>query len=79
MGKTTKPRQQNVLSSIKDLKGKVYDEYSVKTIGVFGSVARNEETEQSDIDLLVGFSRPGYAKSKFDVSSLLRTFIRSFS
>ncbi|MDD4485015.1 MAG: nucleotidyltransferase family protein [Methanoregula sp.] len=53
-----KPSQQNVLSSLKDLKGKVSDEYSVKTIGVFGSVARNEETEQSDIDLLVEFSRP---------------------
>lgn len=53
-----KPRQQNVLSSLKDLKEKVSDEYSVKTIGVFGSVARNEETEQSDIDLLVEFSRP---------------------
>jgi len=53
-----KPSRQNVLSSLKDLKGKVSDEYSVKTIGVFGSVARNEETEQSDIDLLVEFSRP---------------------
>lgn len=53
-----KPSQQNVLSSLKDLKGKVSYEYSVKTIGVFGSVARNEETEQSDIDLLVEFSRP---------------------
>ncbi len=30
----------------------------VKTIGVFGSVARDEQTFQSDIDLLVEFSRP---------------------
>ena len=33
-------------------------EYSVKTIGVFGSVARNEQTGESDIDLLVEFSKP---------------------
>ncbi len=33
-------------------------EYSVKTIGVFGSVARDEQTGQSDIDLLVEFSKP---------------------
>ena len=33
-------------------------EYSVKKIGLFGSVARNEQTRQSDIDLLVEFSKP---------------------
>ena len=50
--------RQDVLTSLKKLKGEVAREYSVKTIGVFGSVARSEETEQSDIDLLVEFSQP---------------------
>jgi uncharacterized protein len=50
--------RQDILSSLKKLKGEVTREYSVKTIGVFGSVARSEETEQSDIDLLVEFSKP---------------------
>ncbi|MGA9086568.1 MAG: nucleotidyltransferase family protein [Methanoregula sp.] len=50
--------RQDILSSLKKLKGEVSREYSVKTIGVFGSVARSEETEESDIDLLVEFSRP---------------------
>jgi hypothetical protein len=50
--------RQDILLSLKKLKGEVSREYSVKTIGVFGSVARSEETEQSDIDLLVEFSRP---------------------
>jgi predicted nucleotidyltransferase len=50
--------RQDILSSLKKLKGEVEKEYSVKTIGVFGSVARNEETGQSDIDLLVEFSKP---------------------
>jgi predicted nucleotidyltransferase len=49
---------QDILSSLKNLKGEVAREYSVKTIGVFGSVARSEETEQSDVDLLVEFSKP---------------------
>jgi len=30
----------------------------VATISLFGSMARNEATEASDIDLLVSFSRP---------------------
>jgi predicted nucleotidyltransferase len=50
--------RQDILSSLKNLKGEVAREYFVKTIGVFGSVARSEETEQSDLDLLVEFSKP---------------------
>jgi len=50
--------RQDILSSLKKLKGDVAREYSVKTIGVFGSVARDELTGTSDIDLLVEFSKP---------------------
>jgi hypothetical protein len=50
--------RQDILSSLKKIKGEVGKEYSVKTIGIFGSVARDEQTDQSDIDLLVEFSKP---------------------
>jgi len=53
-----KATRQDILASLKKLKGEVAREYSVKTIGVFGSVARNELTGKSDIDLLVEFSKP---------------------
>lgn len=53
-----KSTRQDILSSLKKLKEEVAKEYSVKTIGVFGSVARNEQTGKSDIDLLVEFSKP---------------------
>ena len=33
-------------------------EYGVKRMGVFGSFARGEQTVESDIDILVEFSRP---------------------
>lgn len=32
--------------------------YHVKSMYLFGSVARNEDTEQSDIDILVDFDGP---------------------
>lgn len=32
--------------------------YGVKRIGIFGSVARNEASELSDIDVLVEFEKP---------------------
>jgi uncharacterized protein len=53
-----KSTRQEILSSLKTLKGDIAREYSVKTLGVFGSVARDEQTEGSDVDLLVEFSRP---------------------
>ena len=53
-----KSTRQDILSSLKKIKREVEQEYSVKTIGVFGSVARDEQTGKSDIDLLVEFSKP---------------------
>lgn len=50
--------RQDILSSLKKLKKDVARDYSVKTIGVFGSIARDEQTGSSDIDLLVEFSKP---------------------
>jgi len=50
--------RQDILSTLQKLKKEVENDYSVKTIGLFGSFARNEETGQSDIDLLVEFSQP---------------------
>ena len=41
-----KSSRQNILASLKNLKKEVAKEYSVKTIGVFGSVARDEQTGQ---------------------------------
>ncbi len=34
------------------------DQFAVKSLAVFGSVARGEAKETSDIDLLVEFNRP---------------------
>jgi hypothetical protein len=53
-----KSSRQDILASLEKLKREVAKEYYVKTIGVFGSVARDEQTGQSDIDLLVEFSKP---------------------
>lgn len=50
------------VDKIKDIlsrkKAYLNNNYYVKDIGIFGSVAKKQETETSDIDLLVEFSRP---------------------
>jgi hypothetical protein len=48
----------DIISSLQNLKGDLSQRFAVKEIGIFGSVAREEQTERSDIDLLVEFSKP---------------------
>lgn len=43
---------------IKKHKPILYEKYKVKSIGIFGSYARNQETDKSDIDILVSFLEP---------------------
>jgi uncharacterized protein len=39
-------------------KGEFKEKYGVKTIGIFGSYLRKEQTQTSDIDVLVEFEKP---------------------
>lgn len=49
---------KKVLATLQHLKGEFATRFSVSWIGIFGSVARGEQTEASDIDISVEFSRP---------------------
>ena len=50
-----KTRNEFVVALI-SLKGELESRFHVKSIGIFGSVARNENTGTSDLDLIVDFS-----------------------
>jgi uncharacterized protein len=50
--------KEKIINIIKSQTGLLRKKYHVKNIGVFGSVVRGEETEQSDIDVLVEFESP---------------------
>ncbi len=39
-------------------KAELKNRYGIAKIGIFGSYARNEQIEESDIDILVEFERP---------------------
>jgi predicted nucleotidyltransferase len=47
-----------VQSVLKQLKPQLMSKYGVSTLGLFGSIVRDDFTEQSDIDIVVSFSRP---------------------
>ena len=52
---TTLVQIKNVLASNKD---RLFKEYHVANMAVFGSFARNEQREDSDVDILVEFAAP---------------------
>jgi len=49
---------EEIREIITDRKHDLKDHFKVKEIGVFGSYARSQQKENSDIDILVEFERP---------------------
>ena len=45
-------------NKLKELKPILFQKYFVDKIGYFGSFTRNEQKEDSDIDILVSFRKP---------------------
>ena len=50
--------KSEIVNKLKELKPKLYSDYSVKEIGLFGSYSDNTFTESSDIDLLIELEKP---------------------
>jgi predicted nucleotidyltransferase len=54
-------KQDAVVQILKQKNAELTKQFGVKSLLLFGSVARNEATSTSDVDLLVEFNRPvGY-------------------
>lgn len=54
-------KQDIVLQILRQKNAELKKKFGVKSLSLFGSVARNEATSHSDVDLLVEFNRPvGY-------------------
>ncbi|PNE19837.1 hypothetical protein V511_11950 [Mesotoga sp. Brook.08.YT.4.2.5.1] len=66
---------EDILSKLSGKLSELKLEYKVKTIGVFGSYARNLQTESSDVDILVDFEQTPdlfeFIRLKNDLASLL--------
>ena len=51
-------KRDEVIRILQSQRGELAERFAVKSLALFGSVARDEATEHSDVDLLVEFSRP---------------------
>ncbi len=65
--------QGEIVSFLRENKDKLFSDYELVKIGLFGSFARNEGTENSDIDLIVEF-RPN-TKDLFEKKSEIRSLV----
>ena len=51
-------KRHDIERILKEQKQYLADNFFVEKIGIFGSYAREQQSEDSDIDILVEFSRP---------------------
>jgi hypothetical protein len=58
MSTNTTHSRENLLQILRAHKPELAIRYHVQQIGLFGSFVRGEETETSDVDILVEFSQP---------------------
>ena len=49
---------QSSISTIKQNSSKITHDFGIKTLRIFGSVSRNEQTEDSDLDICVETETP---------------------
>lgn len=48
-------KKKEILTILNQHKESLLSKYPIRSIGLFGSVSRNEDTSQSDVDILVEF------------------------
>ena len=67
--------RDHALTILREDQGELRQHYGVKSLALFGSVARNEASTASDVDLLVDFETApgfdGYMALKFRLEDLL--------
>jgi predicted nucleotidyltransferase len=51
-------RRDQVVAILQQHKADLFEQYGVISLGIFGSVARNEAREDSDVDIIVKLNKP---------------------
>jgi len=65
-----------IVKVLNEAKGRFNRTLGIKTLALFGSFARGEQTDKSDIDVLVDMSKPsfdGYMDLKFFLEDRFKT------
>lgn len=49
-----------ILQKLKEAKPQLQEKYQLESLALFGSYARNEQTEKSDIDIMLSFKNKSF-------------------
>ena len=52
--------KKDIIKILRNYKNEVANQYNILTIGVFGSVARGESGDESDVDIVIRISEPDF-------------------
>jgi uncharacterized protein len=52
--------KKDIIEILRNYKNEVADRYNILTIGVFGSFARGESGDESDVDIVIRVSEPDF-------------------
>ena len=52
--------REQILIKLKEVKPLLQQQYNLTEIALFGSYARNEQTNDSDVDIMVQFAKPSF-------------------
>ena len=63
--KRLRVNREEILEKLGELKPLLKQEYRVVKLGLFGSVARGDNTEDSDVDILIEIQRPKFTLFDF--------------
>ncbi len=52
--------KEEILKKLTEIKPLLQEKFELTELALFGSYARNEQTENSDIDIMVAFAKPSF-------------------
>jgi len=68
-------KRQQILAALAERRPEVAARFGVKRLSLFGSAARDEMDEGSDVDVLVEFEGPATFRGYFDLKDYLETLL----
>lgn len=68
-------KREEVIRLLNARRTELMDRYGVKSLALFGSAARDETSQSSDVDLLVEFNRPAGLFALFSLQDRLEELL----
>ena len=71
--------REDILSILREYKKQCSSDYGIVALGIFGSTARGEDREDSDVDVVIRFHRPdlfAMAGVKYDLEERIHRTVK---